>query len=220
MLSRQVHLAGDPNWLNMLSHTQQQILQLPPTSLALPPDDTPLHDLHAILSEAFHAYVQQHHAEQAPRPHVTDCFQEVIENKWTHWKLLKQLKYISQSNLFAAWRHWTKFQHLHRTQAKVAKRRKLDKVADLTLRAGIAAQRSDLFGLYRLVNQFSPKQRRSRIQLRTAQGQIASPIEELAILRSYVQQIWYDETAAPAMLYCHPLPPGVPSLKLNLLQPS
>eukprot|EP00435_Cladocopium_sp_Y103_P052758 s576_g16.t1 len=76
--------------------------------------------------------------------------------------------------------------------------------------AGRAAQKNDLFGLYQLINKFSPKQRRSRIQLRSTSGAIASPAEEMSILRAYVKQTWFDPTAPDLLQLCLPVAPGVP----------
>eukprot|EP00435_Cladocopium_sp_Y103_P063702 s240_g25.t1 len=99
------------------------------------------------------------------------------------------------------------FHQLDRHQKDVARQHKV--IQQLTHQAGLAAQRNDLFRLYHLVNGFTPKQKKSRIQLRTTSGLIASPIEELAIFSAYVKRIWFDVDALPALRFCQPHPPGV-----------
>eukprot|EP00435_Cladocopium_sp_Y103_P037668 s1225_g10.t1 len=172
--------------------------------------------MHEVLSESFHAFAmtrssafQKHASEQT-------AFQTHVENKWLYWRTLRALNTPCLSSFFTAWRCWSRFHQLRKEQAGVATQSKLAKIQALTQQAGVAASRNDLFRLYHLINQFSPKQQRSRIRLRTAQGAIASPAEELAILKTYVQRTWYDSIAPSMLLHCDPIPPGVPFAEQEL----
>eukprot|EP00435_Cladocopium_sp_Y103_P047540 s1225_g14.t1 len=206
MLSRQLHIAQDPAWIDMLAHTQQQLAQIHTDQLhslqlhsssapsSQPPDAT-LHRMHTALSESFHDFVQTTGLLAARTPAPPDQLYAVVETKWQYWKHMRSLTIASLTNVFHAWRCWSRFHALQRTQAAAAKRRKMDKLNDLTMRASQAAMKHDLFGLYHVINKFTPKQRKSRIQLRSHDGAIASPVEEMSILRAYVTQTWFDSDA-------------------------
>eukprot|EP00435_Cladocopium_sp_Y103_P036721 s700_g9.t1 len=207
----------------MLQTTDVQLHQIADAGLSaaslhdpvLRPDSCTLTQVHAVLSDSFQSFLDQRSAPSTC-PARLDPLHALVENKWHFWKQLRSLVTPALPNFFKAWHCWARFSRIGRSQQEVARRRKLDKVTDLTTKAGSAAVRNDLFRLYQLVNNYTPKQRRSRIQLRTAGGGIASPNEELAILRAYVKQIWFDETAPKMLPLCDPTPPGVPFTQQDL----
>eukprot|EP00435_Cladocopium_sp_Y103_P050202 s1727_g15.t1 len=217
MLSRHLHVTQDPHWLGMIDQTQMQLMQVHAHQLAVPSilprhdyDETHLDRLHAVLTDSFQTFLDQHADKPVQQTLPLDSFHTTVECKWNHWKQLKALTVPNLHSFFQAWRCWTRFHCLGRQQSKVAKQRKTAQVQELTRQAGYAANRNDLFRLYHLVNRFTPRQRKSRIQLRNHTGSIASPVEELAILGAYVKRIWYDPDALLALHYCQPYPPGVP----------
>eukprot|EP00435_Cladocopium_sp_Y103_P064539 s128_g26.t1 len=226
MLSRHLHMHNDPAWMTLLSDTQQKLhhvhalqqdQQYSPDIPASSPCRSEEHlvRMHAVLSDSFHDFVTAQ-PKLCKQPASPDLFQTTVECKWKYWHHLKSLHKLTLSNLFSAWKCWAKFSVLGKSQTAAAKQRKIAKVKTLTQQAGCAAARHDLFKLYQLVNRFTPKQKRSRIQLRTSAGGIASPTEELAILRAYVKRIWHDPVAKPILPLCHPTPPGVPFTQLEL----
>eukprot|EP00435_Cladocopium_sp_Y103_P053626 s284_g17.t1 len=221
LLSRQLHLAQDSQWLDMLAQTQVQLHRLhvdqiagEPAAPALNADcdaaDLYLKQMHAVLSTFFATFMHPDRLRPLHRQPPVDEFHAVVQNKWHYWKTLRSLHTVTLSNLFQAWSCWSKFHALQKTQVQTAKQCKIQKIQELTQRAAAAAQRNDLFGLYHLVNKFTPKQRRSRIQLRTHIGTIASPAEEMSILRAFVQKTWFDPDALQVLPLCTPTIPGVP----------
>ena len=93
-------------------------------------------------------------------------------------------------SLFHCWKHWSRFNKLDKQEAidlKMLKRRRLETMMQSGQQA---ADRRDLFGLRKILNQCCPKQRRVRFQLRHSDGRLSSPREQFEILCTYVQQTW------------------------------
>eukprot|EP00435_Cladocopium_sp_Y103_P064988 s463_g26.t1 len=224
-----MHLAQDSQWIDMLAQTQVQLHQLHAEQIAgapaapslpapCPEADIYLTKMHEVLSTSFATFMHPDRTRAFHRQPPSDEFHAVVQNKWQYWKTMRSLRTVTLSNLFHAWNCWSRFQALQKTQVQAAKQRKIQKIQELTQSAAAAAQRNDLFGLYHLINKFTPKQRRSRIQLRTTTGAIASPTEEMSILRAFVQKTWFDPAAPSVLSLCHPTPPGVPFTEEELTQ--
>eukprot|EP00435_Cladocopium_sp_Y103_P055544 s1179_g18.t1 len=221
MTSRHMHVTHDPAWLSMISETQSTLQQvhddqchqqplLEAAVLNAQPSEGSLHQLHAVLSDSFQRLMQRPTQTPAGPMPGPDLFHATVESKWFFWKQLRSLATPVLPNLFHAWKCWTRFVQLERSQDRVARQRKTQKVQHLTDLASKAAHKHDIFRLYQLINNFTPKQKRSRIQLRTHAGTIASPMEELAILRDYVKQVWFDPEVPSPLQFCPQHPPGVP----------
>ena len=69
--------------------------------------------------------------------------------------------------------------------------------------------------MYSLINRYAPKTVRRRIQIRNALGAIASPAEELELLKKFVHDIWGGPNLPP--LPCAQAP-GVPFSVCELAQ--
>ena len=80
--------------------------------------------------------------------------------------------------------------------------------------ANRAAHRHDAHRLRNIIRAFAPKAPKKRILLRNANGVIAHPAEELALLRSFVHRIWYDPSEALAV---PTIAPGVPFSECDLM---
>ena len=75
----------------------------------------------------------------------------------------------------------------HKPHALQVRRQRFEQVIES---AAHASRRHDSYSLFQIINQFAPKQPKRRIQLRTVTGQLATPVEELAILKRYVADNW------------------------------
>ena len=74
--------------------------------------------------------------------------------------------------------------------------------------AQAAAQKHDSHSLFQIINRYSPKQPRRRMQLRNIHGQIASPMEETAMPKQFIAETWHGPSHFPAPeepLTCMPL---------------
>eukprot|EP00435_Cladocopium_sp_Y103_P038507 s2178_g10.t1 len=140
LLSRQMHFAQDPAWLQMLRHAEAHLQQISDAwtidSSALhgslpQSNDCKLQQLHSVLSDSFQSFLDQHdfHVAQHVQP---DPLHAIVENKWHFWKQLRSLAIPALSNFFRAWHCWTRFSQLSCSQQAVARQKKTDKVTELT----------------------------------------------------------------------------------------
>ena len=181
---RCLRLTKDARWLEYVSNTQTCLSQLDLTAQAQYGDD-PLQPLHAIMADNFHCYL--------PKPSAVDKQDRILPRsnvmcKWDHYKQLKRPTLVNMQSIFYCWKHWSRF--TCQQQAKDLKLLKRQRLEALMSTAQQAADRHDLFGLRKILNQCCPKQRRVRFQLRRADGRLASPKEEFDILCSYVHKTW------------------------------
>ena len=127
--------------------------------------------------------------------------------KWEHRRHLLKPTCCTLKAILQKWVHWTRFHQLKRSQAAHAKVMKQRQLQDLLADAEHAASKHDSFGLYQMINKYSPKQPRKRIRLRTSQGQPASAVDALHMTQNYVQELW----KGPAQIeYDRTTPTGVP----------
>eukprot|EP00438_Fugacium_kawagutii_P008895 Skav215703 [mRNA] locus=scaffold2573:50033:55816:- [translate_table: standard] len=139
----------------------------------------------------------------------------LIESKWNHRRLSRIPRSRTLHDMFQAWKHWSRFVSIDKRHRLHARHLRRQKVHDLTVEAETAASKHDHFQLFRLIQQYSPKESRRRICLVTPTGSIATPTEELAILSQFVHQTW----SGPAnFLPEHGVAPGVPFQPEDLLR--
>ena len=133
--------------------------------------------------------------------------QQPCLNKWKHRAALKRFAIPVFRNCFRAWFHASQYWKLHRSQQKYAHLVRKAKFQALLQEAAQAAARHDSYQLFQLIHKHAPKAARRRMQLRNSTGALATPAEELAILKNYVATKW----AGPSQL-TQPMqtPPGVP----------
>ena len=131
----------------------------------------------------------------------------LVMNKWTHRQILLQLDQTDPKTILQAWFHLTRFRCLNRQSKKHAREVRQLKFQEVVAEAQHAAMRHDSHALFKLIHKYSPKQPRRRMQLRTTQGHIATPVEETAMLRQFVMDTWSGPPTFPT-----PAPPfsGMP----------
>lgn len=81
-----------------------------------------------------------------------------------------------------AWAHWTKFHQLDKRLSGLRKRKKRNRIRQVTNDAARAAARHDSRGLYEAVRALAPKQARRSIRFRDATESLHSPEQELELL--------------------------------------
>ena len=127
--------------------------------------------------------------------------------KWKHRDFLSKTYCPSLPNIFRCWHHAARYQSLQRSHKKYAYQNRLLRFRELVTEATQAAAVHDSFKLFSVINKHAPKTARRRMQLRNQRGGVATPSEELAILKSYVATKWQGPAA---LTMPHSSPPGVP----------
>lgn len=107
----------------------------------------------------------------------------------------------------SVWKHWSAFRRLQRVQQKQARQAKIRRFQDMCQELQHAANRHDAHGMFKIINQYTPKKSMSRIRLRTPDGHIADQYATHSMLSEYVQRTWQGPSDLPKF---HEGPPGVP----------
>jgi len=123
------------------------------------------------------------------KPSDTAAHTQIL-HKWGHRKAFLRFTTVSTQNLFHAWYHVSRFQILKRRAKIHAWSVRQLRFQEVIASATAAALKHDTHSLFQIINKFSPKQPMRRMQLRNQQGQIASPPEETAMLRHFIQETW------------------------------
>eukprot|EP00438_Fugacium_kawagutii_P013578 Skav223039 [mRNA] locus=scaffold1069:94686:99839:- [translate_table: standard] len=198
-------LAGHQAWTMQNEHWQQCTKTVASCiDHALTPTNTmcPIESMHQEIIPIYHQHFPISRHTTAPAD------THVVRTKWEHRKQFLQYHHPTLTTLFKTWYHYAKFHHLDRKhKAWVAANRK-QKAETVIQDATQAAGRHDAFNLYRIINGTCPKVRKQRIQIRNSDGSISSPVEELSILRAYINATWLDDSPLARQLSAEA--PGVP----------
>lgn len=176
--------ADTTHWHDFIQHTGETMLHR--MTQVKPSDDHLIPDMHSIVCSNFHQFFPS-----LKRQKQTDSVaKDVILTKWQHRKAMLQPRQITQGSVLTAWWHAARFQTLKRQAQNHAKQVRLIKFTEITESATAAASRHDSHALFRIINRFTPKQPRRRMQLRNTHGHIANPTEATAMLRQFIQDTW------------------------------
>ena len=156
-------------------------------------DDELIPDMHDIVCTHFHQFFPKHAKQTKHDPVATD----IIMNKWQHRRALLQIQKVTLAHLFTAWWHAARFQCLKRQAQSHAKQVRQLRFMEVTESATAAASRHDSHALFQIINKFSLKQPKPRMQLRNPHGHIANPIEEAAMLRQFIRDTWQGPSHFP-----------------------
>lgn len=159
--------------------------------------------LHQPLATMFH----QHYPANHTNKEVWTSGQPLVESKWDHFRALKQTKDTCLPSLFWAWKHWMQFRRLDRSHAKHANLVRKQRIEDMLLDVQHASDRHEYFHMFKTINQYMPRTVRRKIRIHNSQVVLATPVEELAILKGYVADLWKGPLT---VLQANGQPPGVP----------
>ena len=167
--ARCVRLNNDTSWTDYVQTTQLCLRQLDLVKQAQDGAD-PLQYLRDTMADNYHCYLPKPSAAATsdrilPRPQVM--------RKWEHYKAFKRPTVFNLRSLFHCWKHWSRFNILDKQQALDLKMLTRQRLETMMQSAQQAADRHDLFGLHKILNQCCPKQRRVRFQLRHSDGRLA-----------------------------------------------
>ena len=164
-------------------------------------------DLITVHDHALHHFSQFFPAAStaiSPSPWQSN---PVITNKWTHRKILQQIREHSKAAFFRAWYHVCRFLALNRHQRRFANHLRRMKFQELLQEATKAATAHDTHRLFDLINRHSPKTPKRRLQLRNELGHLITPSEERGMLVAFVRDTWKGE---PLPMPTPGPPTGVP----------
>ena len=140
---------------------------------------------------------------QTPWQHSTD----LVLNKWQHRAKLLSIRSRTGAGIFRAWYHLSRFAALKKQHRRYAAQIRRTHFCNIVQSAQEAAQKHDMHKMFSLINRYAPKTIRRRIQIRNQHGAIASPQEELDILKHFVADIWGGPSCIPLTFE---QAPGVP----------
>ena len=159
--------------------------------------------------------------QQSPEPGVSGLTMSFVKRKWELWHQFKKFQPCSSFTVFRCWLQITQFAKIKRSQAKLVKQAKQQKFDAVLQEADEAARHYDLWRLRRLIDPIIPKNRRTRIQLRTSTGGLADPVTSHEMMCRFVQETWNPmRLHHPESLRLQPwhCAPGVPFTKDQLTQ--
>ena len=202
-LGRTAFLSGTAQWNEFMADSAGRLV----SHMDQPMDDF-LH-MHFQLVDSF-----RHHFSAQPSPgfEVWKVRSEPIRDKWQHRQACLSIRptachKTSAKDVFRAWHHLARFQALSSHHRKHAAQVRRSRFQEIIMEAQMAADRSDIHKLFQIIHRFAPKQPKRRVQIRNHTGQVASPVEELAILSKYVKEAWQGPPLEPI----HPdVIPGTP----------
>ena len=185
------------DWHDFSAHTQ---LLLQRSTWPLDGNFSHLHhELNHVLQDSF--------SVTAERVVKTGHSQGFAARKWSLFRRIHATRGFDLCSVFDRWKLIVQHHQTHRQQKEASAQAKQDRIHQVLEEARQAADRNDMSRLHQLVRRLSPKTKTSRIQIRSADGQILSPLEEFTHLKCFVQKTWHDEPL-PTMLT--PRGPGIP----------
>ena len=202
---RQAQLQDLPQWHDLTERVCAAVTHLTATASSSADLFRNLHD--QVIPAFQEIFVPVSHRPQTPD--YTEC-QHTIRTKWTHHRTIIQLRHHHSTDaftMFQVWKHWSAFRRLQRVQQRQARQAKTRRFHDMCQELQHAANHHDAHGMFKIINQHTPKKSTSRIRLRTSDGQIADQYATHAMLVEYVQRTWQGPRSLPKF---YEGAPGVP----------
>ena len=176
-------------------------------------DRCPLTCMHESLLKRFHQFFSASRTVSKLEP-----WREVKHltlNMWDHRRLMTRAGLCTMRNVLHGWFHAIRFLALKRRHRRAAVLVRQANFRDIVSSAQIAAEMHDTHQLFSIINRFSPKQPRRKVQLRNSDGMMATSLESAALLQQYVATTW----EGPSTLGLEfDRPPGVPFTESQLLR--
>ena len=157
--------------------------------------------LNAELLRACLKHFPQHvaHTKSIEGSHAT--------KRWDIWRQLNARAGAGLHAIFKRWGLYCRFRQLSRRAHAFARERRKKRLLNIIDGAKNASQKQNLRELYSYVRKLSPKKLRRKIMLRSKDGSIMHPKDELELLRSYFQGLFRQEGLTELDLsLCHVRP--------------
>ena len=166
--------------------------------------DDGLHFMHATAVTHFRAHFP---SNRTVRLDFWQQGRQVIESQWYHRSCLRHLSGVCLRHCFQAWFHAIRYTQLRRQHRKMAHKFRALRFEETIQQAATAASRYDMHTMFKVINKQSPKTPLKKMQLRSSEGLILSPVEEHAQIVRFVHDNWGGAPLAPPTEACIP---GVP----------
>lgn len=164
----------------------------------------PVQTFHDQLGERFHYFYPKNETlPRTPKP----SHEDIIQQKWYYHRQVKNNQSLTLPAIFHVWKCRSKCSQLTREHRRLTKTFKRQRFFDLLTAVQGAAERHDSFEVHQIINKFTPKQPKKKIQLKNADGSPASPSEALQLTKAFVERIW---AGADVVHLGNRDPPGVP----------
>ena len=199
---RSAWIQGHETWDEFMSQStlalQQRLAEVPAS------DTTVVEHMNDELVRCFRTAFQ---TQYQPKVSAWTSHGHDMHTKWHHRNMLQRLRSFTLHSIFCTWHHAARYACLRRQHKQNAYAIRKARFHELLEEATHAASCHDSFRLFSVINKYAPKTARRRMQLRNATGTVATPQEELAILKSYVATKWHGPDHIPCQWSA---PPGVP----------
>ena len=206
---RQEYYAQTPRWIDFSARIAADIVE--EFDKARGTASCPLDNMHGKLLNRTRQTFSTTKIQNKPEPWTMG--RSLMLNKWKHRSLMKRMVFSTPRNVFKAWFHLSRFLTLRRQHRRAAYAFRKVQFQDIVASASAAARQHDTHRLFSIINQYSPKQPRRKVQLRNTNGTMASPVESAAILHHYVAETWAGPAELGLQFTCAP---GVPFSELQL----
>ena len=157
---------SESRWLQM--HREVQDVVLMQQEQDCTSEDT-IDLFHRGLLQVFHS----HYGGRQTHPQTSNST-TIVQRKWYHRRELHRIKFFTQRSCFMAWFHSVRYTVTSRNHRQIAKNTKRQKFYDLLLAVQKASVSHDNFKVYNLINQYTPRQAKRKIRLRSSNG-LAAP---------------------------------------------
>ena len=171
-------------------HRSSEVLTQAMTQVLTSDDssDMQLDSLHAKVNDCFHEFFPATRRSTRMIPWKQST--ALVLNKWQHRKIFLNIRNCTGAGIFRAWYHMARYFAHQKEHRKYAAQIRRHHFCAIVQSAHEAACRHDMHRMFSLINRYAPKSARQRIQIRNPAGNIASPSEELQLLRQFVTEIW------------------------------
>ena len=209
-LGRMAMMSSSPDWMAFLESASPIVHHL---EQACPDDPNVIPEMHRLASQLFRqCFPEQSRQMQAS---TQDAARDYILNKWRHRDLYRRVQLPTIRNVFHSWFHMARFQFLSRSHKKHAFLIRKQRFETIMEQAQLAAQQHNSYQLFQVINRFAAKMPKRRLQIRNRHGNMATPVEEMAILHAFVAKTWEGPTTVPKAL---DVPAGLPFTMEELLR--
>ncbi|CAE7242286.1 unnamed protein product [Symbiodinium sp. CCMP2592] len=125
-----------------------------------------------------------------PPAWTADAHTNLIKQMWSHYRLMKRRRCLPGTRaILQAWRHQVAFLRLHRAVQKHSRQLRRSHFDQLLTAAERCDQVDGASTTFTLIKKWAPKQAKKRTQLRSPNGRLLCPAEEVKELATFWKEI-------------------------------
>ncbi|CAE7227790.1 unnamed protein product [Symbiodinium sp. CCMP2592] len=146
-----------------------------------------IQSLHTVMHQACCHYFPPNAPKAGAPPWQTGAVQQGVKDMWQKWRAFKQVRKQGLRGWFQAWKAWKAYNKQYQEHQRRCKAARKSVLLTAMQEAEQHALKHNSRGIYQIVKRLAPKQARRQMQLRSSDGQMLSPSEELELLREHFQ---------------------------------